>query len=56
VLLFRANKAPDFVALQTTNPEIADVLVVVLGTGFAKFNEEFGHSVNGNVCETARRP
>jgi hypothetical protein len=53
VFLFRAYERPNFVALQTPHAHVADVLMVVFGARFAKFNEKFGHSVNGNVRETA---
>jgi hypothetical protein len=50
VLLFSADKAPNFVALHPANSNVANILVVVLGAPFAKLNEEFCHSVNGNVA------
>jgi hypothetical protein len=38
VFLFRADKAPDFIALQTANAHVSHVLIVVFGASFAEFD------------------
>jgi hypothetical protein len=53
MFLFRAYERPDFVTLQTAHAHVADVLIVVLGTGGTKINQQFCHCVNGNVSKAA---
>jgi hypothetical protein len=45
VLLLGTNIGPDFIALETANPDIANVHIVVLHTCFAKVNQQFGDRV-----------
>jgi hypothetical protein len=49
MFLFRANKTPDFVTLQTANAHLAPLLVMVFGTRLAQINEELAHRVYGDI-------
>ena len=48
ILGFGSNKIPDFVALQTANAEVANVLVVVSGASLSQIEEQTGNGVAGN--------
>jgi hypothetical protein len=49
VLLLRADEGPDFIALQATNPHIADVAMMIGGTGAANIAEQIQNGMLGNA-------
>jgi len=48
VLFLGPDELPDFVTLQAANPHVADVAVMIRGTGAAHINKQFCDGVKGN--------
>jgi hypothetical protein len=46
--LLGSHIGPNLVALKAANPDIADMGIMVLHTGFAKIDQQFGDRVSGN--------
>src|SRR5438270_3619199 len=53
ILGFSANKAPNFIALQTANPDIANVLIVVLTCSGGHVHQQLSDRVNGDITKAA---